>query len=85
MGGLTNAQSQAHCLVAQAMAQPKPVNKLALPQQIDRMKNKTRNANTWYKSWLGFCGFDTSNLVPTSVSVGHSDSRLTATTSYHHR
>ncbi|SHG07578.1 hypothetical protein SAMN05444274_1372 [Mariniphaga anaerophila] len=27
-------------------------------------------ANTWYKAWLGLCGFDTSNLVPTSVSVG---------------
>ena len=26
-----------------------------------------------------------SNLVPTSVSVGHSDSRLAATASYHHR
>lgn len=42
-------------------------------------------ANTWYKAWLGSCGFDKSNLVPTSVSVGHSDSRLTSTTSYHHR
>ncbi len=26
--------------------------------------------HTWYKSWLGLCGFDKSNLVPTSVSVG---------------
>ncbi len=42
-------------------------------------------ANTWYKSWLGLYGFDLSNLVSTSVSVEHSDSRLTAPTSYHHR
>ena len=47
--------------------------------------NKKTTANTWYKAWLSLCGFDKSNLVPTSVSVGHSDSRLTATTSYHHR
>jgi hypothetical protein len=26
--------------------------------------------HTWYKAWLGLCGFDKSNLVPTSVSVG---------------
>ncbi len=26
--------------------------------------------HTWYKAWLGSCGFDKSNLVPTSVSVG---------------
>ena len=44
-----------------------------------------QGAHTWYKAWLGLCGFDKSNLVPASVSVGHSDSRLTATTSYHHR
>ena len=34
-----------------------------------RKKEKTF-ANIWYKSWLGLCGFDKSNLVPTSVSVG---------------
>ena len=33
-------------------------------------KNKERTYNTWYKSWLGLYGFDKSNLVPTSVSVG---------------
>ncbi len=56
-------------------------------QLIEQLKkqNKKTCGNTWYKSWLGLCGFDKSNLVPTSVSVGHSDSRLTATTSYHHR
>jgi hypothetical protein len=31
------------------------------------------------------CGFDKSNLVPAFVSVGQLDSRLTDTTSYHHR
>ena len=50
---------------------------------IEKFKNTF--ANTWYKAWLGLFGFDKSNLVPTLVSVGHSDSRLTATTSYHHR
>ena len=50
----------------------------------DKKEIKT-TANTWYKAWLGSARFDKSNLVPTSVSVGHSDSRLTATTSYHHR
>jgi hypothetical protein len=49
------------------------------------MKNKARNANTWNNAWLGSCGFDKSNLVPTSVSVGHPYTRLTDTTSYHHR
>ncbi len=33
-------------------------------------KYKNTTANTWYKAWLGSCGFDKSNLVPTSVSVG---------------
>ena len=33
-------------------------------------KYKNPVANTWYKSWLGSCGFDKSNLVPTSISVG---------------
>ncbi|RIJ48417.1 hypothetical protein D1614_11905 [Maribellus luteus] len=28
------------------------------------------NRHTWYKAWLGLYGFDKSNLVPTSVSVG---------------
>ncbi len=55
-----------------------------LQQSYYRNKIKT-TANTWYKAWLGLYGFDKSNLVPTFVSVGHSDSRLTATTSYHHR
>ncbi len=32
--------------------------------------NKITAGNTWYKAWLGSCGFDKSNLVPTSVSVG---------------
>lgn len=41
--------------------------------------------NTWDKAWLGLCGFDKSNLVSATVSVGHSDSRLTATISYRHR
>jgi len=34
------------------------------------LENKKTTANTWYKAWLGLCGFDKSNLVPTFVSVG---------------
>jgi len=33
-----------------------------------RLQNPTDK--TWYKVWLGLCGFDLSNLVPTSVSIG---------------
>ncbi|MBU1014020.1 MAG: hypothetical protein KKG99_13555 [Bacteroidetes bacterium] len=40
-------KSQAHCLVAQANAQPKPAKELACPNaQTD--KNKARNANNVY-------------------------------------
>ena len=46
---------------------------------------KITGYNIWYKAWLGLHEFDKSNLAPTSVSVRHSDSRLTATTSYRHR
>jgi hypothetical protein len=41
---ISQRKSQAHCLVAQANAQPKPAKELAFPNaQTD--KNKARNAN----------------------------------------
>lgn len=45
---LSNAspESQAHCLVAQAITQPKPVKELVLPPHGKITNDKARNANT---------------------------------------
>ena len=38
-------QSQAHCLVAPAITQPKPAKELALPKHEQEDMDKARNAN----------------------------------------
>ncbi len=41
--------------------------------------------NTWYKAWRVLRRFDNVESRVSLATVGQSDSRLTATTSYHQR
>jgi len=58
-------------------------NKVTKEQQNINTNKKLNRTRGISHGWV--CADSTqSNLIPTFVTVGHSDSRLIATTSYHH-